>query len=217
MSKPSNVGKKPEYFGSAGTSIGLNECNNESYRYLRSVGNMWQYGGPETLDPEVLVRLYSRFDTFDLDVDGRMDMEEVLYWPDRMRELVNPTDEQVEEMREGCRIFFFNKGVGPDGLLRENWVESNRVFAEAERERERRGEGSLIALLSDAYFDVLDANDDGKISIEELQAMMKAFDVPQEAAFTFSFFQTADADKSGDLDRKELVTVFKKFWMSEFD
>ena len=43
-------------------------------------------------------------------------------------------------MREACQKFFFNKGVDPEhGLLRENWVESNRVFAEAERERERRG------------------------------------------------------------------------------
>ena len=40
-------------------------------------------------------RLYKRFDTFDLDSDGRMEMEEILYWPDRMRQLVNATDEQV--------------------------------------------------------------------------------------------------------------------------
>ena len=59
-------------------------------------------------------------------------------------------------MRAAVRIFFFNKGVDPvNGILRENWVESNRVFAEAERERERRGEPSMIALLSNAYYDVL--------------------------------------------------------------
>jgi Ca2+-binding EF-hand superfamily protein len=215
MSKPSNVGKKPEDFGSAGTSLGLNEYNNESYRWLRSVGNMWQYGGPETLHPKMLARLYKRFDTFDLDVDGKMDLEEVLYWPDRMKELCNASEEQCEVMRAACRIFFFNKGLGPDGLLRENWVESNRVFAEAERERERRGEDSLIALLSDSYYDVLDDNGDGTVSIEELKTMMKAFDVPQEAAYTF--FEKADTDGDGALPRSELVNLFKKFWMSEYD
>ena len=130
-----------------------------------------------------------------------------------MKELVNSSEEQVEEMRKACRIFFFNKGVGPDGLLRENWVESNQAFAEAERERGRQGDGSLILLLSNSYYDVLDVNNDGVISPQELKTMMKAFDVPQEAAYTF--FETADTNHSGDLDRVQLGTVFKKFWLSD--
>ena len=214
MSHSSNYGKPAEEWGSAGTSVGLNEHNNESYRYLRSVGNMWQFDVTK-MHPKMLARLYKRFDTFDLDTDGRMEMDEILYWPERMRELVNANDEQIECMRNAVKIFFFNKGVGPDGVLRENWVESNRVFAEAERERERRGEPSLIALLSNAYYDVLDDDGDGTVSLEELKTMMKAFDVPQEAAYTF--FEKADEDKSGKLERPEMVNLFRKFWMEEYD
>ena len=67
----------------------------------------------------------------------------------RMRQLVNATYEQVEKMREAAKVFFFDKGVDPvRGLLREDWAETNRVFAEAKRERERRGENSIVALLS---------------------------------------------------------------------
>merc|ERR1711945_4589 len=73
----------------------LDETNNESYRYLRSVGNPWQFD-VEDLHPKMIARLYKRFDTFDLDCDGKMEMDEILYWPDRMRQLVNATDEQVE-------------------------------------------------------------------------------------------------------------------------
>jgi len=214
MAPPSNYGKPAEQWGSAGTSVGLNEFNNESYKYLRSVGNQWQFD-VEKVHPKMLARLYKRFDTFDLDTDGRMDMEEIMYWPERMKELVNSSDEQVEDMRKACRIFFTAKGVGPDGLLRENWVEANRVFAESERERMRRGEPSLIAVLSDAYYDVLDDNGDGTVGMEELKTMMKAFDVPQEAAYTF--FEKADTDGSGKLERTELVELFRKFWMSEYD
>ena len=36
--------------------------------------------------------------------------------------------------------------------------------------------------------------------------MMKAFDVPQEAAYTF--FEKADTDKSGKLERSELVCEY---------
>jgi hypothetical protein len=130
MAPPSNHGKPAAQWGSAGTSVGLNEHNNESYKYLRSVGNMWQFD-VEKVHPKMLARLYKRFDTFDLDTDGRMEMEEIMYWPERMRELVNSSDEQVEDMRKACRIFFLAKGVGEDGLLRENWVEANRVFERA--------------------------------------------------------------------------------------
>ena len=197
------------------TSVGLNEHNNESYRYLRSVGNTWQFDVKD-VHPTMLKRLYKRFDTFDLNSDDKMEMEEVLYWPDRMRQLVNATDDQVEKMREAVKIFFFNKGVDPvNGLSRENWVEANRVFAEAERERQRRGEPSLIALFSNAYYDVLDDDGDGTVDLDELKTMMKAFDVPQEAAYTF--FEKADTDKSGKLERPELVHLFRKFWMSPYD
>ena len=155
-------------------------------------------------------------DTFDLDCDDKMEMEEILYWPDRMRQLANATDEQVVKMKEAVKVFFFNKGVDPvNGLLREDWVETNRVFAEAERERARRGEPSLIAILSDAYYDVLDDKGDGTVSIDELKTMMKAFDVPQEAAYTF--FEKMDIDKSGVLERKQLENLFRKFWMETYD
>ena len=193
----------------------IDQSVNESYKYLRSVGNTWEFD-VEKLHPKMLSRLYKRFDTFDLDCDDTMTMEEVLYWPDRMRQLVNATDDQVEKMREAVKTFFLHKGVDPvEGLKRENWVEANRVFAEAERERTRRGEASLIALLSNAYYDVLDDDGDGTVDVDELKTMMKAFDVPQEAAYCF--FEKADIDKSGKLERPELVNLFRKFWMSTYD
>ena len=189
----------------------LDETNNESYRWLRSVSNDWQFE-VEDLQPKQIARLYKRFDTFDLDSVGRMDMDEILYWPDRMRQLVNASDEQVEKMRDACFTFFLNKGVDPEkGLLRDDWVEANRVFAEAERERERRGEPSLIGLLSDAYYDVLDDDGDGTVDVDQLKTMMKAFDAPQEAAYTF--FEKVDMNKSGKLERNEVIHLFKKFWM----
>ena len=193
------------------TSGGLNEHNNESYRYLKSVGNKWQFN-VEDLHPKMLSCLYKRFDTFDLDSDGTMDMDEVLDWPNRMKQLMNATDKQAQKMQDTAKNFFLHKGVDPvNGLLRENWVEANRVFAEAERERERRGEPSLIAQLSDSYYDVLDAAGNGTADVGEFKALLKAFDVPQEAANIF--FQKAGTGKSGKLQRDELVHIFKKFWM----
>ena len=59
------------------------------------------------------------------------------------------------------------------------------MFAEAERQRKKRGEKSLVALLGNAYYDVLDEDGDQKVSLPELKRMMNVFRVPEEAAYTF--------------------------------
>jgi len=192
----------------------LNAENNESYAYLKSVGNNWTYD-PNDVHPKLHARLYRRFDTFDLDGDNKMTLKEVLFWPDRMRQLVGASDEEIEKMRRAVRILFGACGVTDEGLEREDWVEANQVFAEAERERAKRGEQSFVALLGNAYFDVLDKDGDGTVGLEELKTMMRAFQVPQEAAYTF--FEAADVDKSGKLEREEMHNLFHKFWLEKYD
>ena len=89
------------------------------------------------------------------------------------------------------------------------------MFAEAERQRKIRGEETYVAILGNAYFDVLDEDNDGTISLDELKTMMRAFQVPQEAAYTF--FDAADVDKSGTLEREEMHDLFHKFWLEKYD
>jgi len=192
----------------------LNESNNESYRYLRSKGNMWQYT-PAKCHPKLKARLYRRFDTFDKNSDGVMQIDEVLYWANRMKALCNCTDEECEAVKKALRIFFFACGLNEEGLNRENWVEANQIFGEAERERKKHGEPSLVALLSDSYYDVLDTDQDNLVSMPELKRMMNVFRVPEEAAYTF--FEHADANKDGKLQRSELHDMFTKFWLEEYD
>ena len=68
-----------------------------------------------------------------------MTIEEILTWADRMKSLCESTDEEIASVQEALKLFFTNKGCTGEGVRRENWIESNRVFAEADRERERRG------------------------------------------------------------------------------
>jgi len=192
----------------------LNAENNQSYAYLKSIGVEWTYD-PNDVHPKLHERLYKRFDTFDLDGDEKMTIKEVLFWPDRMKELVGANEEEIESMRKAVRKFFGACGVTEKGLAREDWVEANQVLAEAERQRKARGEESLVAHLGNAYFDVLDADGDGTVSLEELKTMMRAFQVPQEAAYTF--FDKADADRNGKLERQEMHDLFHKFWLEKYN
>jgi len=192
----------------------LNAENNESYAYLKSIDVDWTYD-PNDVHPKLHARLYKRFDTFDLDGDHNMTLKEVLYWPERMKQLAGATEEEIESMRKAVRILFGACGVTHEGLAREDWVEANQVFAEAERQRKKRGEESLVALLGNAYFDVLDKDGDGTVSMDELKTMMRAFQVPQEAAYTF--FDKADVDKNGKLERQEMHDIFHKFWLEKYN
>ena len=192
--------------------IKLDETNNLSYKYLRECGNMWTYD-PKKVHLKIRKRLYRRFDTFDKDSDGLMTIEEILTWADRMKSLCESTDEEIESVREALKLFFTNKGCTGEGIRRENWIETNRVFAEADRERERRGERKMVNMLGDAYYDVLDTDGDGLVSLPELKRMMNIFRVPEEAAYTF--FECADTDKSGTLERAEMHSLFTRFWMSD--
>jgi len=192
----------------------LDETNNESYRYLRSIGCMWQYD-PKEPHHKLKNRLYRRFDTFDKDSDGIMTIDEVLYWADRMKTLCKANEEEVDCVRDAIRIFFRACGLNKEGLHRENWVEANQCFGEAERQRKARGEQSIVALLGNAYYDVLDEDGDNLVSLPELKRMMNVFRVPEEAAYTF--FQHADVDGNGMLEREEMHALFHKFWLEKYD
>jgi len=192
----------------------LNAGNNQSYAYLQEIGVDWTYD-PNDVHPKLHERLYKRFDTFDLDGDNKMTLKEVLFWPDRMKQLVGANEDEVEIMRKAVRLLFGACGVTEEGLAREDWVEANQVFAECERQRKKRGLQTYVAVLSDAYLDVLDADGDGTVSLSELQTMMRAFQVPQEAAYTF--FDAADTDRSGKLERVEMHELFHKFWLEKYN
>jgi Ca2+-binding EF-hand superfamily protein len=193
----------------------FNEHNNDLYRYLRSVGNDWFYD-PEKVDPNTRKRLLSRFDTFDLDKDGDMSIEEVKMWPERMREMCGASDEQIENMVAANEEFFICHGVHPEhGCKREDWVENNRIFQEYERERIRQGLQPIINKLDVAYFDVLDQDGNGYLDFDELKCMIKVLEIPVAAAD--SFFRQCDTDGDGKLDFQEIHVQFTKFWFSEYD
>jgi len=192
----------------------LNAQNNESHAYLRSIDHEWTYS-MDNVHPKLLERLNKRFDTLDLEGRRKGTLMQILFSPDRMKQLVGANDEEVKRMRKAVRKFFKACGVTEKGLGREDWVEAHQVFAEAERERRKRGEESLIASLTNVYFDVVNKNGDGTLSLDELKILIKAFQIPVEAAHTF--FDAAEVDKSGRLERDEMHDLFHKLWLESYN
>ena len=193
----------------------LNEETNLCIKYLQDHKSDWKYD-PAKVDPRMKSRLYRRFDTFDKNSDGIMSLEEVLTWADRMREVCDTNDKEVEIVRNQLKSYFTMYGLAHgDGLHRENWVEAHVTMGAAAQERKKQGDVIPMEQLANAYFDVLDENDDGLISMVELKKMMNVFKVPEEAAYPF--FEKADVDGSGSLERHEMHNLFYRFWFGEYD
>merc|ERR1719474_2462374 len=188
----------------------LNAQNNESHAYLKSIDHEWTYD-TNNVHPKLLERLNKRFDELDLDGRKKGTLKQILFSPDRMKQLGGARDDEVKRMRKAVCTFFKACGVTEKGLGREDWVESHQVFAEAERERRKRGEQSLVALLTNVYFDVLNRNGDDTVGLDDLKILMRAFQVPEEAANTF--FDAAGVDRSDRLERDEIHDIFHKFWL----
>ena len=64
-----------------------------------------------------------------------------------MRTVCDCCDYEIEEVRAALKVFFESCGISEEGLHRENWVEGNQACAEMDRERRKRGEASLVAVL----------------------------------------------------------------------
>jgi hypothetical protein len=192
----------------------INAQNNSSHAYLKSIDHEWTYERNK-VHPKLLENLHKRIDKLDLGGKNKVMLKQVLFSPDRMKQLVRASDEDVEKMRKAIRIFFGACGVTEKGLGREDWVEAHQVFAEAEREKRKRGEQSLIAESTNVFFDVLDTNGDGTVGLIELKTLMRAFQVPQEAACTF--FDAAAVDMSDRLERNEIHDLLHKFWLEPHD
>ena len=75
---------------------------NPSYAYLRKCGNQWKYD-VNKVHPKLIERLYKRFDTFDLNKDGTLKLNEVQRWPERVAACVKATTPTELEARiYGC-------------------------------------------------------------------------------------------------------------------
>ena len=70
-------------------------------------------------------------------------------------------------------------------------------------------------MVSDAFFDIIDQNKDGVISLDELKLRMKAFGMPEEAAKPF--LEMADTNKNGTIERNELYEADFNFWFGTID
>jgi len=191
----------------------LNAQNNASWAYLESIDHGYSYD-PHNVHPKLQARLYQCFDKF-IPAGERMTVMMALQWPDRLRLLADLSEEEVEEMINALRILCRAFSITEEGLRREDWVEAIHVFAEAERQRRKRGEQSLIALFGDTCFDLLDEEGDGTVGFEDLRIISKSLQMSRKSEDIF--FSMANVDVSDRIEREEIYHSLHTLWLEPYD
>lgn len=96
-------------------------------------------------------------------------------------------------------------------LTKEEYVKQAANAAESELEKRKRGEETLLGKVQNAYFDVIDKNHDGFVTLEEYKLTMKINGLDSEAAE--AAFKLIDKNKNGKVERRELIEHQLNFWL----
>ncbi|XP_028392505.1 obelin-like [Dendronephthya gigantea] len=153
------------------------------------------------------------FDAVDLNKNGYLTVEEILKWSDNMKELCSVSDDESENLQKCLKDFYGAAGLLPGKqVTKEEFIEGVSHLSEAELERKKNGEETLMESLCNAFYNVMDLNDDGKITLNEVKTIMKACNMTEDEAE--KWFNLADKNKNGVVETHELTKAEFESWFS---
>lgn len=176
-------------------------------------------GGPVDLtkNKKWVTAMEEYFDVIDINKNGYICIEEVLKWSDNMKELCKVTSDEVKNFQDSLKEFYEAIGLLPEKhVTKQEFVEGVNRLSEVELKRKRSGEETLHEKLGNAMFDVVDTNDDGTVTLDEVKTAMKVFNVMDEAKAE-GWFNKADKNENGRVERKELIKIDFDFWFGPKD
>lgn len=152
------------------------------------------------------------FDAVDLNKNGYLTVEEILKWSDNMKELCSQiTEEECENLRKCLKDFYEAAGLLPGKkVTKEEFIEGVNHLGEAELEKKRLGETTLIESLCNAFYKAMDLNDDSTITLAEVKTIMKACNMGEDMAE--KWFSLADKNGNGVVEARELTKAEFESW-----
>ena len=110
------------------------------------------------------------FDSVDLNKNGYLTIDEFMQWAENMRVLCKATDSQMTKLKEQLRIFWGTVGLKPGiEMPKDEFIQGMNRLARDELDRQQRGVKTLHEELNNAFFDVMDVNNDGIVTLDELK------------------------------------------------
>lgn len=158
-----------------------------------------------------VARIKSSFDIIDLNKNGTVGEDDWKRWVENIKREVNPEAKLLNNLDKAMANYITALGVSPSKkLTKDEYVKTIAEMAVAENTRRSKGEKTLTEYLNDAWYDLVDKNHDGFVTLDEYKIMMRASNVSNEAAE--ARFNAMDANKKGKIERSVLTGFQFKFW-----
>ncbi|EDO47597.1 predicted protein [Nematostella vectensis] len=153
------------------------------------------------------------FDSVVPDKNGCLDLSEFMRWANDLEPMCQATDAKWKELRSSIQEFWATVGFVPGAeLTREQFVHGMMKAGREELERQRKGEKTPFTRMMNAFFDVLDEDNLGYVTQDELEKFFRAVKTELKAAKVWS--DNADLKQNGKLDRGELTKNSFNFWFN---
>lgn len=156
-------------------------------------------------------RIGELFDSLDLNKNGFLTLDEFLQWAENLQIACKATKSEITNLRIELRQFWGAVGFMPGvQVTKLQFTQGFSRLAQDEVERKVAGDTTLLEQLTNAFFDIMDVNNDGSVTLSELQIFMKARGMDPKGAE--SWFKLADRNRNGKVERKELFRYEFDFW-----
>ena len=158
-----------------------------------------------------VARIKSLFDFVDLNKNGTLEVDDWIRYVDNVNREVKPNPKLYENLRQAMLNAIAAMGVLPGKkLTKDEFVKNFAEMAVTDSKKRSRDEKTYIGILENAWYDTLDINHDGFVTLDEYRIVLKAWGfTPEEVEAGFS---AMDTNKNGKISRKEFVDHVLDYW-----
>ena len=159
-----------------------------------------------------VARAKAVFNMVDINKNGTVEEDDYMRWVENIKKDVNPDAALLDKLIKAVkRCYVEGMGLTPGKKFnKDEYVKAMAEMAVGELARKARGEKTLLSIADDAWYDLVDKNHDGFVTLDEFCTVMKACNFKPEVAE--ARFNEIDKNKNGKLERKELSEAEENFW-----
>lgn len=162
-------------------------------------------------NPAWVHRMQQVFDRLDMDKNGYLSNEDWELWAKNIEKMVKPAPHLMAALRARIEEYCAALGIVPGTQsTRDEFVKGIAAMAVIERAKSQRGEETLLHKLNDAFYDIVDTNHDGSVTLGEWKVILEACNIESSAAN--KMFNTLDKNKDGKIGRRVLTDTEFEFW-----
>ena len=154
-------------------------------------------------------KMRQHFTVLDRNKNGFLSQEDWTSWVDNLSKIIKMGAKEEARLREVHVKFAAKLGATGPGVQ----VSVDQfVAAVADFSSKREENSAFLTEVNQAWFDVVDTNDDGTISLAEYTKILQACNMSAEVAEMI--FKAVDKNNNGKAEFKELAAMGEKFWFS---